>query len=160
MMDYDSLLLDECALALKPVFTGEYQSKIITTNGIYYSKLPPNELLNRACLRYFSTKQGRTQAAALLLKFAHKPPFLIEPGKVGVFPTESSKNPECIWIFNHRFTVDEIAKGKSVITFMNGTSIHVPVSKFTILKQYERLHTLMSISRSMLREKDLYGKNE
>ena len=160
MMNCDSILLDECALALKPVFTGEYQSKIVTTQGIYYSKLPAKELLNKACLRYFSTKKGRTQAAALLLEFSRKPPFMIVPNEVGVFPTESPKNPECIWIFNHRFTVDEVAKGKSVITFMNGTSIHVPVSKFTIVKQNERLHTLMSISRFMHREKGLYGKGE
>ncbi|WP_353056612.1 competence protein ComK [Sporosarcina luteola] len=30
--------------------------------------------------------------------------------KIGVFPTTSSKNGECIWIFSHFFEADPVAK--------------------------------------------------
>lgn len=157
MSNCDSYLLNERALALKSIFTGDYQSEIIATDGTYFSELTPQFLLNEACLRHCSTKKGRIQAAAVLLDFPRKTPFIIVPNEIGVFPTESPKNPGCIWIFNHRFTVKEIAKGLSIITFMNGMSITVPASEFTLLKQKHRLHALMSICNTMHREKELYA---
>lgn len=156
MMSCDSYLLDERALAIKPIFTGDYQSEIFTTHGIYYSKLTPSNLLNKACINYCSTKKGRIGAATILLNYSQKPPFIISPNKIGVFPTESPKNQTCVWIFNNRLTVNEVAKGESVITFMNGTFIKVKVSKNVILKQHNRLHTLLSICFSMHRERELY----
>lgn len=160
MMNCDSYLIDEHTLALKSVFNGEYFSKIITTHGIYLSKQTPKDLLNKACLRYGSTKKGRIQAATLLLEFSQKPPFIIGPNEIGVYPTESHKNLECIWIFNHRCTITEVAKKKSILTFMDGTSIQVPVSKHTITNQQQRLHTLMNIIRFMHREKELYTRGK
>jgi competence protein ComK len=157
LLNCDSYLIDGRALALKSIFTGEYQSEIITTHGTYFSKLTPINLLNEACIIYFSTKKGRMQAATFLLNYSQKPPFIIAPNETGVFPTESSKNPNCVWIFNHRLIVEEVAKGESVVTFMNGTSIQVKVSKSVILKQKQRLHTLLSISHSMHRERELYA---
>ncbi|MER2090981.1 MAG: competence protein ComK [Sporosarcina sp.] len=157
MLNCDSDLIDGRALALKSIFTGEYRSKIITTHGTYFSKLTPKNVLNEACLTYFSTQQGRKQAASSLLNYSKKPPFIIAPNEIGVFPTKSPQNPDCVWIFNHRLNVEEVVKGQSVVTFVNGTSINVKASKNMILKQKQRLHTLMSISHLMHREKELYA---
>ena len=137
---------------------GENKSEIITTHGTYYSKLKPLDLLNKACINYFSSKQGRTEVTKNLLNYSRKPPFIIVPNEIGVFPTKSSKSPDCVFIFNHRISVEEVAKGQSVITFMAGISITVKVSKHTILKQYQRLHTLMSVSNLMYQEKELYDR--
>lgn len=104
----------------------------------------------------FSTMKGRINAAATLLNYDKKSPFLIAPNEIGVFPTASPRNANCVWIFNHRFTIKEIEKGKSLITFMDGTAITVAASKHTTLKQHGRLHTLLSISRFMERERMLY----
>lgn len=156
MLNCDSYLIDERTLAVKSIFAGDYRSEIITTHGTYFSRLPPRNLLNKACLNHFSTKKGRIEAATILLNYSQKPPFIIAPNEFGVFPTESSKNPDCVWIFNHRFIVNEVEKGESVLTFMNGTSIKVKVSKNIILKQNHRLHTLLSICCTMRREKELY----
>lgn len=156
MLDCDSYLIDTRTLALESVFTGDFKSKLSTTDGIYFSKLAPHLLLNKACLRYFSTMKGRTQAASVILSYAKKPPFLIAPNELGVCPTASPENPDCVWLFNHRFTVTEVAKGQSVVTFMEGTTIHVKASKHTILRQYQRLHTLLSISSLMGRENQIY----
>ena len=152
----DSYLLDHRALALKSVYTDGFKSKIITTHGIYFSKLSAEDLLDKACIRYFSTKKGREQASRLLLKYIQKPPFLISNVDIGVAPTAASRNFDCVWIFNHRCTVKEVAKGQSIVTFMEGTSITVNVSEHTILTQLHRLHTLMSYSQSIHRERELY----
>lgn len=156
MLNCESYLIDARALAVESVFIGSYKSKITTTHGIYFSKLTPQKLLNKACLHYFATKKGRIQAATILLNYDKKPPFLIAPNEIAVFPTASSKNPDCVWIFNQLFTVTEVAKKQSIVTFMDGTTIHVKASKHTILKQNQRLHTLLSTSRLMEREKQLY----
>ena len=152
LQNCNSNLIDERALALKPVFWGKNRSKIITTHGTYFSTLSPKDLLDKACLNHLSTKKGRISAATLLLSYTMKPPFIISPNEYGVFPTESSKKPECVWIFNHRFTVKEVTGGESLITFMNGVSIKVQVSKYTIIRQEQRLHTLLSIGQTLRRE--------
>lgn len=154
MLAFDSYLIDTRALALESHFIGEYKSKISTTHGIYYSKLTPAQLLDKACLRYFSTMQGRIQAASILLKFVQKPPFIITPNELGVCPTASHENADCVWLFNHRFTIVEVAKGQSEVTFLEGTTVHVKASKYTILQQYQRLHTLLSVSSQMGRERE------
>ncbi|WP_203245840.1 competence protein ComK [Sporosarcina beigongshangi] len=156
----DSYLLDTRALALESIFTGGFKSKISTTHGIYYSKLSPPQLLDKACLHYFSTMKGRMQAASILLNFVQKPPFIIAPNELGVYPTASPENADCVWLFNHRFTIAEVSKGRSIVTFMEGTSIHVKASRHTIVNQYQRLHTLLSISAQIEREKQIYIINK
>src|SRR4051794_27210378 len=111
-MKDDSLLLDHRGLALKPYFSNGYLSEIITTHGTYYSKLSPIELLNRACLRHHSSKNGRKEAAKKLLNFHHNTPFLISE-EIAVFPTRSSKHPECMWIFSRFFEATFLEKAKT-----------------------------------------------
>ncbi|MGG0670240.1 competence protein ComK [Sporosarcina koreensis] len=142
-MKDESLLLDYRALALKSVTTGKYLSEIITTHGIYYSKTSPVELLNKACLRHHSSKEGRQEAARKLLNFHQKPPFLISED-IAVFPTKSSIHPDCIWIFSHFFKTEAIEKEKTKITFHNETVIEVPISLYTVKQQKFRMHTLLS----------------
>ncbi|WP_318617282.1 competence protein ComK [Sporosarcina sp. YIM B06819] len=156
MLHCDSYLIDTRTLALESVFTGDYKSKIITTHGNYFSKLSPHQLLNKACLYHFSTMKGRIQAATILLNYDKKPPFLIAPNELGVCPTASPQNADCVWLFNHRYTVTEVGKGQSIVTFMEGTSIYVKASRHTILKQQLRLHALLNISSLMGREKKIY----
>ncbi|MDN4605907.1 competence protein ComK [Sporosarcina highlanderae] len=139
----DSLLLDHRALALEKVSSGKYLSKIITLHGIYLSETCPIELLNRACLRYHSTKKGRKEAVRTLMDFGKKPPFLISD-EVGVFPTKASKHPDCVWIFGHFFATEMVDKKNTKLTFKNGMTINVKESLYTIKKQKLRLHTLLS----------------
>ncbi|MBE1556634.1 competence protein ComK [Sporosarcina limicola] len=152
----DAYWIDLRALAIKFFFTNGFKSKIYTTHGIYYSELDPRDLLNSACLIYFSTKKGRIQAATILLEYSKKTPFLISPYEFGVFPTASSKNLDCVWIFNQPFSIYEVAKGISIVTFIDGTSIKVNASKNIILKQRQRLYTLMSVSRDMVKQRDIH----
>lgn len=152
MRKCDSYFIDESVLAIEPVFIGDYHSKITTTHGEVYSKLTPYRLLDKACMRYLSTMSGRKQAASKLLNFQNKTPIMIEPYAIAAFPTLSSSRLECVWIFNHRFTVLELGKGRSEIIFNEGTSITVNVSKHTLLKQQLRLHTLIDMYRKITQE--------
>ncbi|MBD7909383.1 competence protein ComK [Sporosarcina gallistercoris] len=143
-MHCESYLLDSQALALM-AHRGEdgSQSKIVTLHGIYTSKKTPVELLNLACVRNQTTKLRQKQAACEVLKFKHKPPFILSDG-VGVFPTSSSKHDTCCWIFNHFFTTREIDKKKTELTFPTDVKVTVAASLHIIHQQNGRLHSLLS----------------
>lgn len=156
----DSNLIDNQALLLEPVFTGKYKSKIVTTHGTYYSKMTVHELLNNACIRYASTMEGRMQATRIFMKYPNKTPILIEPTEIGAFPTMSYQRQDCVWLFNHPFVVEEFEKGKCLVTFPNGMSITVHVSKHILLKQQQRLHFTLDTYRFIHRQKKPYIRRD
>lgn len=141
----NSNLINKETLLLEPVFIDKVKTRIFTIHGIYYSNKSPLELLENACILYASTFEGRQKALRKLMNYSVKPPLLIEPPGLGAFPTMSYRRVECVWIFNHPFYVDELEKGKSIVHFMNGTSVTVHTSKNVLLKQHQRLHTSLNI---------------
>ncbi|MDX1806639.1 MAG: competence protein ComK [Paenisporosarcina sp.] len=159
MKNCDSILIDREALALESVFTGKYKSKITTYHGIYYSEMSVHELLNKACIRFASTMEGRMQATRIFMNYRSKTPVLIEPTEFGAFPTKSYRHAECVWLFNHHFVVEELEKGKSLVTFPDGFTITVHVSKNVLLKQQHRLHYTLDTYRFIHREKKPYFRN-
>lgn len=156
LINCDSNLIDNQVLVLISVFTGEYKSKIITTHGTYYSKMTVHELLNNACIRFASTLEGRMQATRIFMKYPKKTPILIDPAEIGAFPTMSYQHLECVWLFNHYFEVEEVDKGKCLVTFGNGMSVPVDVSKHVLLKQQQRLHFTLDMYRQTHRQKKPY----
>lgn len=100
-------------------------------------------------MRYASTLEGRMKATREILDYYQKTPVLIKPNEFGAFPTLSYKNIECVWIFNHHFSVNELGNGKSQIVFDNGIHMTVKASKNVLLKQQQRLHTAMNIFSKM-----------
>lgn len=150
----DSNLIDKHTLMLESIFTGVFKSRIITTHGVYLSKMSVNQLLGFACIRFASTLEGRIQAIKKLMNYSIKTPILIDPNEIGAFPTRSYKNIECVWIFNHHFEIESLGKGKSQITFSNGMSFYLNVSKNVLLKQKQRLHTTIGTYRIIHRDKE------
>lgn len=145
MLICDSYLLDDKALTLQPVFIGRNKSRIIRMDGIYYSEESPISLLEKACLRYGASIQGRIDAVKEKMKYMHRTPLMIIPYTVGAFPTVSRKNITCVWIFNHPFTIEELEKGKSRVTLLNGKEIIVPVSKHSLSNQKNKLYSALHV---------------
>lgn len=165
--NFDYYLIDEKVLSIEAVFVGENKSKITKENGVFYSKSSAIDLINHACIRFGSTMQGRIDAAKVFSSFPHKTPFIIIPFLLGVFPTNSRKNLTCVWIFNHPFQITFLEKKKSRVTFRNGKSIIVPVSKHSLTQQKQRLHAVLDIYNSKHRnnnysviKKDRYNRKK
>ena len=140
-----SKMINDQTLLLESVFKGKAKTRIVTTHGIYYSEESILNLLEDACNRFASTLEGRIKALKKLMDYSVKTPLLIDPNKFGAFPTMSYRHVECVWIFNHPFHVEEVSKGKSLVTFLNGISVIVHASKHVLLKQHQRLHTSLNI---------------
>ena len=147
---------------IQSAFCEGYKSIITTTHGVYRSSLSVNQLLNFACIHQASTLEGRMEATKKLMNYSNKSPILIAE-KIGAFPTKSYKDLECIWIFNHLFKIENQSGGVSTLTFYDKISVDIPVSKYTLMKQQERLHTTMNLF-SLLSEKvelfDLPSENK
>ena len=150
-MELHCNLIDHRTVAIEPFFTNGHRSKITKMDGIFYSEKTPIELLNLACMRYASTLEGRIQAVSQVLHF-RKPPFFIIPYDLGVFPTTSPKNPDCVWIFSRPFHIVEVSKGISRLDFGNDISILVNVSVHTLKQQQQRLHMVINYYRSIQEE--------
>lgn len=136
-------LIDQDTVAIIPFFWGPYKSSIINKDGYYYTQFTAYELLDEKCVQFDSTLKGRQDAAARKLKI-YKPPVIVEPKKIGFFPTISSSNPDCVWISQHPFTLtNENEKNKCVLHYTEDFEIPVNISKWTVSKQYERLKYLL-----------------
>lgn len=150
-MELHCTLVNHQTVAIESFFTNGFRSKITKMDGVFYSDKTPIELINNACMRYASTLEGRLQAVTKVLNF-RKPPFFIMPYDLGVFPTTSPDNPDCVWIFNHRFSMFEVSKGISRLDFANDISILVNVSLHTLQQQQQRLHMVINYYRSIQEE--------
>ncbi|WP_342600271.1 competence protein ComK [Psychrobacillus sp. FSL H8-0483] len=160
MINCDSKLIGKRTLMIESSFLDGYQSKITTTHGIYFSGKTVIYLLDKACIRYASTLEGRMEAIKKMMNYLNKTPLIIHPCEIGAFPTMSYKKLECVWIFNHHFEVEELSKGISRLTFFDGTCVTVNASKHVLLKQQQRLLTTISTYNLIHREKDLYIGND
>jgi competence protein ComK len=140
-----SLLTDQRARILAPVFTGDNKSKIIRTDGIYYSEMTPRQLIEEACILNGSSKQGRRKAVSEVMNYYRRTPIIIVAYSVGAFPTKSASHPECIWIFNHHFHAEKLAKGKSQITFLDSMEYEINASIHTLLSQQQKLHSALNV---------------
>lgn len=155
-MQCNSYLINQDTLALELVFVDGFRSRIVTMQGIYYSKMSKESLLEKACIRYGSAFDGRIQAIRMFLEYRHKTPLLIDPEEVGAFPTISYLHPECVWLFSHHFQIKVLSAYRSEVIFSNGYSIQVNVSKHVLIKQQQRLSTAMEAFRSIYRNKVAY----
>ena len=144
------------ALAVENFYDGIHQSKIYTMEGIKLSTMTQHDLLDKACLRYAATLEGRRMAAKKLLDFPNKTPIVIAPYTIGAFPTSSHKNSNCVWIFNHPFQVEQLEDATSLVKFTQGTTITVNASKRTLLHQKQKLHSLLDICSNEERRMHLY----
>lgn len=149
-MFQDAHLITSTAICLEAHFEGQNRSKLTTTEGVFFSELLPTELLNHTCLKYGSTLEGRIQAVRELLKYEQKTPFIIIPFSVGAAPIISPSHPDCIYLFNHFFTVEQTTTPKvSLLTFSTGQTITIPTSAYSLARQQKRLHTALNTFQTL-----------
>ncbi len=74
--------------------------------------------------------EGRLQATRIFIDYPKKHQFSLIHLRSVLFQLCA----ECVWLFKQHFHVEELDKGKSRVTFRNGSSIIVHVSKHVMLK--------------------------
>ncbi len=142
----------ERILAIAPHFIGKTKSIVYTLDGTVERHETPKQLIEQFCLSSFSTKEGRKEAVKQLLGYEKKTPILIKPCEIGAFPTASSKDPNCCYIFQHPFHMKQREQGWLTIRLLNGEEFDIKASRYSLRQQSYRLqHTLMTC-RYLMRE--------
>lgn len=141
-------LIDYLTLAIESYYKDNQRSKITKINGVFYSSKTPKELLNDCCIDYASTLDGRIKAVTTALNY-NKPPVILAPFDLCLFPTGAYHNHDSVMIFNHPFKVIETGKGTSSLVFYDSITIDVNASAYTIIQQHQRLHTVINYFRDL-----------
>ncbi len=127
--------------ALLPVKHLDYCTLIIETNGSYYINQPSLTLIKEACLKGYSTYEGRREAVRHYTGFHQKVPIPINPYQnIYAFPTQSPHQFECCWLFpTHIQSIKPTSNSKgSIVTFKNKKTITLSQSASTLRKQMQR----------------------
>ncbi|WP_432357180.1 hypothetical protein [Sporosarcina sp. UB5] len=111
-MSYNYFLFNNRAHAIRWAKTSDGLSEIITTNGIYYSKRSPMDLLKDTGIRS---------------------QFILQ--------TEPSDHIDCVWILNLSFKTYKVEENLTDVIFDDGTSLLIPVGNKYIDEKRTRLHT-------------------
>lgn len=132
-------------VALFPAKQIEHNTIIYEWNNTFLAKETAFELVEKACLTYGSTYEGRRKAVMHRTGYKRLVPIPISISRnIYAFPTHSPKHYECAWIFlEHVEFVQPVdgAKGKAketMIMFKNGKGLNVGVSLHVIRKQLQR----------------------
>lgn len=126
-------------MAIFPLYDVMYQSSILEYDQTITSEEKPIDIIKENCLHYGSSYHGRKVAVQHHLEFRQKIPVPIQPTKnIYTFPTQAATSFNCIWLFFHAIKHIENREQLSTITFINGQTVNIETSYYTIQKQYNR----------------------
>ncbi|TWT07177.1 competence protein [Planococcus sp. CPCC 101016] len=144
MKKNDENLIDRSVLFVENYFETERKSRIITKSGEYYSRDSVLTLIDKACMMFASTYEGRVKATRHNLKQHKKTTLLISEDGLAAYPTKSPDNPDCVWIFNHHYRLETITPNRTRILFDEfNVSAEVNVSIGILQKQRGRMYEMI-----------------
>ena len=119
--------------------------EIIESESNYDVDKDAYSVMDESCEYYGSSYKGRLKAAKSILNCSYKLPILIEESSGLVFfPIKSSLLKDCSWINLDTIKKVENCGTKSKITFENGKSEIVDISKLSLNNQIYRSTKLSS----------------
>lgn len=139
MKDYE---INDSTLCIVPI--NERKSCVYERDGKYTVNMSCTKIIERSCLYFGSTYDGRRDASYTLLNARHKLPIIIEESNQLIFfPTAASDNPNCIWISYNNFEgIERIDSHFSRLYFKENNQFKVEVSSFIISNQIIRCQML------------------
>jgi competence protein ComK len=144
LKDYDENLINRSVLFVVSSFENGCKSKIVTKEGVFYSSYSALALINKACMLYASTYEGRVKATRHNLHQHKKTTILISEDGVAAYPTKSPTHPECVWIFNQEYRMESLSPTKTRLIYdQYKVSAEVNVSLHTLQKQRTRMYEML-----------------
>ena len=140
----DENLIDRPVLFVESYFETGRKSKIVTKDDVFYSRDSVLTLIDKACMMFASTYEGRVKATRHNIKQHKKTTLLISEDGLAAYPTKSPGKPDCVWIFNHQYRLEAIAPNRTRILFDEfNVSTEVNVSIGILQKQRSRMYEMM-----------------
>ena len=124
---------------------GQFRSKIIDSDQVYYSIHSLEALLNNACLKQGTSLEGRSDFTKEILKSNNKIPIPIDPDHcVFMFPTRSVKSPQLSYVsYYHVADFEPYDKNVKVI-FKDDTTYIAPMTMKQCDLQLKRTSQLIA----------------
>ena len=117
-------------------------SKEYVTKGLRQS-------INDMCISNLSTFEGRERAAGVILNRKSVLPIYVNKD-VFLFPTESIRNYECIYInYNELLSFKGISNNETMIVFYDLSEVHIHISFEKIRKQISRVQTILELKTTI-----------
>ena len=129
-------------MVLAPAKMITYQTKIIEENATYYTEASAKQVIDSACLRAWTTYEGRRKAVIAHTGMKRKVPIPICAGEnITFFPTHAVDYYDNHWLsLEHILKVEACKNEKNLakVIFKNGYSMLIPCTAYTIERQIER----------------------
>ncbi len=134
--------INASTLCIVPI--GEKKSCVYELDNKYIVNMSCQKIIERSCLFFGSTYEGRRHGSSCLLHARHKLPIIIEETNCLIFfPTAATGSSNCIWFSYNNFEgIDKIDNHFSRMYFKNKNQFKVDVSNFVITNQLIRCQRL------------------
>lgn len=124
------------------------KSRIIETNSDYVVDSNAYSIMERSCLYFGSSYEGRLLCSKDILGSIYKAPIVVEESRnIIFFPVKSSIVNENIWVSMNNLVSYNKHEKKTIITFKKDKQILLDIPYFTIDNQVLRSTLLESVIR-------------
>jgi competence protein ComK len=134
-------------MMLAPALRMEGGTVVYEEEKTFFVTQTPTEIIHENCFRGFATFDGRVKAVRKYFHFEKKVPVLVyEKNRIACFPTHSSKNHLCHWVFPTHIRVmekDPLTTGFTLIHTRNNKMLRLPISSYVAGKQLGRTDHLL-----------------
>ena len=143
MLDYE---VSRDTLAILPI--DKNTTKVIELDCEIIVKESAFDIINKSCMYFGSSYQGRFKGTKSLIGVSHKAPIIIEETKGLIFfPTVSPRLEDCSWICLNNIKNSEKCNEISKIIFDTGYELDVDISHRSLKNQILRATHLESVLR-------------
>ncbi|MEJ8778312.1 competence protein ComK [Pseudogracilibacillus sp. ICA-222130] len=127
-------LISNKTKVIERIKEGQFHSRIIESDQVYYSIHSLEALLNNACLKLGTSLEGRIDFTKEILKSNNKIPIPIDPDQcVFMFPTRSVKSPLLSYISYYQVADFEPYEKNVKVIFKDDTTYIAPMT----MKQFD-----------------------
>ncbi len=155
-MDYE---INRNTIMIIPV--NDKQSRVIETDTEYIVDADAYSIMERSCLYFGSSFEGRLSSSKEMLGSIYKAPILIEESRnIIFFPIKSCVVRQNAWISLNNLVSYNKHDKKTIITFKNDKQMLIDAPYFSIDNQVLRSTMLESILRRRKNEEETSKKND
>ena len=155
-MDYE---INRNTIMIIPV--NDKQSRVIETDTEYIVDADAYSIMERSCLYFGSSFEGRLSSSKEMLGSIYKAPILIEESRnIIFFPIKSCVVRQNAWISLNNLVSYNKNDKKTIVTFKNDKQMLIDAPYFSIDNQVLRSTMLESILRRRKNEEETSKKND
>ena len=139
IMNYETILFSP-----KNNEYGRIYTKILEKDRLYLVDMGPTDLMDANLKYYGSSLKGASDGASMILGGVSMTPVIVNERRgIYWFPSKSPTKVDCVWFALHHIKhYHSVVKGKTVVTFNNGSTFDLDISYYSFDKKVKRAYKL------------------